>query len=125
MDMEVAHQQLVWIPIMLSPAKITYEMECIATELHELLLHSTKFLNLESTDLSKKINYYTIIMYYAGANLKQSSSLGMHCDCIYSPTDGSFARKANSQVENTPAVIYSIGDCRVLNLKKQNIVKSK
>ena len=64
-------------------------------------------------------------MYYAGANLKQNSSLGMHCDCIYSPTDGSFARKANSQVENTPTVIYSIRDTRVLNWKKWNIVKSK
>ena len=34
-------------------------------------------------------------------------------------------RGANSQVENTPAVIYSIGDTRVLNWKKRNIVKSK
>ena len=39
--------------------------------------------------------------------------------------DGSFSRKASSQAENTSAVIYSIGDCRVLNWKRWNIVKSK
>ena len=43
----------------------------------------------------------------------------MYYDCTYSPIDGSFARKANYQVENTPAVIYSIGDSRVLNWKKE------
>ena len=64
-------------------------------------------------------------MYYAGANFKQNYSLGMHCDYIYYPTDDSFTRKASSQVENIPAVIYSIGDSRILNLIKLNIVKSK
>ena len=63
-------------------------------------------------------------MYYAGSNLNKKK-LGMHCDCIYSPIDGIFSRKANSQVENTPAVNYSIGDTRVLNWEKRNIVKSK
>ena len=64
-----------------------------------------KFLNLDSADLSQKFNYCTVIMHYASAKLKQNSSLGMHCDCVYSPTDGSFTRKPNYQVENTPAVI--------------------
>ena len=105
--------------------KMTKEMEYIGTELHEILSKNQKFLNLESADLSQKFNHCTVIMYYTGTNLKQSSSLGMHCDCIYSPKDGSFVRKANSQVENTPAVIYSIGDTRVLNWGKRNIVKSK
>ena len=63
-------------------------------------------------------------MYYAGANLKKISSLGMHYAYVYYPTGGSFTRKANSQVENTPAAIYSIGDYRVLNWEKQNIVQS-
>ena len=86
--------------------KITNEMEYIATELHEFLLHNKKFLNLESAGLSQKFNHCIVIMYYAGDNLKQNSSLGRHCDYVYSPTDGSFTRKVNSQVENTPAVIY-------------------
>ena len=57
-------------------------------------------------------------MYYTRANLKLISSSGVHCDCLYSPTYGSFSIKANSQVENTPEVIYSIGDHIVLNWKK-------
>ena len=90
-------------------------MEYITTELHELLLHNEEFLNLESADLSQKSNHCTVIMYYDGASLKQISSFGMYCDCICSPTDDSFARKANSQIENTPAVIYSIGDHKLLD----------
>ena len=39
-------------PYSLVTRKMTYEIEYIATELHELLLHKNKFLNLESTDLS-------------------------------------------------------------------------
>ena len=99
--------------------KMTYEMEYIATELYEILLHNKKFLKYESVDLSQIFNHCTVIMYYAGADLKQISSLGMHCDCVYSPTYSSYARKVNSQVENTPAVIYSIRDRRVLNWKKK------
>ena len=89
---------------------MTYQMEYITTELHELLLHNKKFLNLEYVYLSQKCNHCTVIMYYDGANLKKISSLGMYYDCVYSPTDDSFARKANSQVENTSAMIYSIGN---------------
>ena len=33
--------------------KMTYEMEYIATELHELLLHNSKFLNPKSVDLNQ------------------------------------------------------------------------
>ena len=64
-------------------------------------------------------------MYYDGVNLKQNSSFDIHCDFVYSPTDGSFDRKDNFQGENTPAVIYSIGDHSVLKWKKINIVQSK
>ena len=94
--------------------RMTYEMEYIATELHELLLHNKKFLSFESTDLNQKFSLCIVVICYAGNNLKQKSSQGMHCDYVYTPKDGSFARKASSHVENNPAVIYSIGDCRVL-----------
>ena len=73
--------------------KMTKEMEYIGTELHEILLKNHKFLNLESADLSQKFNHCTVIMYYAGANLKQISSLGMHFDYLYSPADDSFLEK--------------------------------
>ena len=55
------------------PRKMNNEMEYIATELHEILLQNQKFRNLESIDLSQKFKYCTVIMYYAGANLKQKN----------------------------------------------------
>ena len=43
----------------------------------------------------------------------------MHCDCVYSVKDGSFTKNANSQVDNTPAVIYTLGDSRILKWRKR------
>ena len=62
-----------------------------------------------------------MISYYASGDLKKQASLGMHTDCVYSPRDGTFTKKMNSQVENTPAVIYSVGDKRLLHFKKRYI----
>ena len=42
----------------------------------------------------------------------------------YSAANGEYIEKSNSQVANTPAVIYSIGDTRELNWKCRNIVIS-
>ena len=50
--------------------KITYKMEYITTELHELILHNKKFLNLKSADLSQELNHCTVIMYYDCDTLK-------------------------------------------------------
>ena len=47
----------------------------------------------------------------------------MHCDYVYSVKDGSFTKNANSQVENTPAVIYTLGDSRILKWRKRTTKK--
>ena len=67
---------------------------------------------------SLKFNHCSILVYYAGAELKSESTLGMYYDCVYSINDGSFTTNANSQVENTPTVIYSLGDSRTLKWRK-------
>ena len=64
------------------------------------------------------------MLYYSGHGLKDVSSLGYHTDCVYSSRDGSFNNKANSQSENTPAVIYSIGDTIKLKWNKRVMHKS-
>ena len=109
-------------PYTFDTRKMTNKMEYIATKLHGILLQNKKCLNLQSADLNQKFNHYIVIMYYAVANLKQNSSLGMHYDCIYSPTDGSFATKANAQVKNTPAVVYLIGGYQSIKLEKNGIL---
>lgn len=48
----------------------------------------------------------------------------MHTDCVYSPHDGKFKKQSNSQVENTPALIYSVGDERILNFKRRGMSKA-
>ena len=49
----------------------------------------------------------------------------MHSDCVYSPITGKFVDTANSQVENTPAVIYSLGDNRVLHWGEIRLLNGK
>ena len=53
-------------------------------------------------------------MYNAGDNVQSSTSLGMHPTCVYAVKDGKCIDSASLQVENTPAVVYSLGDKRIL-----------
>ena len=74
---------------------------------------------MDGVNLDQCFNHCTVITYYAGGDLKKQASLGMHTDCVYSPRDGTFTNDSNSQVENTPAVIYSLGDQILLHYKKR------
>lgn len=104
--------------------RMSPEMQYIGTKLHELLQRNRVFFNLEGVDLDQQFNHCTVIIYYADDCLKKQASLGMHCDCVYSPHDGKFKKKSNSQVENTPALIYSVGDERILNFKRRGMSKA-
>ena len=95
-------------------------LHTITRELHMLINFNVQFFNLESVNTSLKFNHYSILIYYAGSDLNTNSTLGMHYDCVYSVKDGSFTKNANSQVENTPAVIYTLGDSRILKWRKIN-----
>ena len=96
---------------------LSHEMITMINDLHEMLCNHRKDFNLDKCDLSKKFNHCTVLLYYAGKGLKDNTSLGFHTDCVYSVNNGEYISKSNSQVPNTPAVIYSIGDTR--NLKWQ------
>lgn len=93
---------------------MTSKMDFIADELHTLLVDNAKCLNVHHVDLSKKHNHCSILIYYAGEDLKESSSLGMHSNCIYSSKEGRFTTLSNSQVIHSPTVIYSLGDQQIL-----------
>ena len=94
-------------------------------EINNLLNHNKVIFNLDDTNLTQKFNHCTILLYYAGIELKEKTTLGYHTDCVYSSTTGEYDTKYNSQVANTPAVIYSIGDTRELKWKFRNILISK
>ena len=63
----------------------------------------------------------SVIPYYFGVSFKEKSSLGFNSDCVYSPINGDFVTSSNSQVENTPSVIYSIGENFNLHWKRRKI----
>ena len=96
-------------------------MICMIEDLHNTLCNNMTLLNMEGVDLSTKFNHCTVLIYYAGEGLKKSTSLGYHTDCVYSPVTGEYMTKLNSQKENTPAVIYSIGDKRILNWRCRSV----
>jgi len=106
-------------PLNFVTRKMTPEMKYIGRNLHQLLIKNRSLFNLDGVNLEQCFNHCTVISYYASGDLKKQSSLGMHTDCVYSPRDGKFTKKMNSQVENTPAVIYSVGDKRLLHSKKR------
>ena len=89
---------------------MSHDIQCILND-------NKKLFKLNNCNLEKKFNHCTILIYYAGSGLKKISSLGYHTDCVYSPSSGEYISKLNSQVENTPAVIYSVGDTRYLHWK--------
>ena len=53
-------------------------LHIIARELHLLINSNVQFFNLESLNTSLKFNHCSILMYYAGSELKIESTLGMH-----------------------------------------------
>ena len=71
--------------------------------------------------MTYQFNHCSVILYYAGEGLKKSAKLGFHSNCVYSTQNRTFVSSANSQVINTPTVIYSLGDSRVLNWRRRTL----
>lgn len=90
-----------------------------------LLVKNSTLFKLDNCNMDANFNHCTVLIYYAGLGLKNHSSLGYHTDCVYSPSTGDYVSKLNSQVINTPAVIYSIGDTRLLHWKARKRGYSK
>ena len=98
-------------------------MKCMATYLHEIINGNKELMYLTCIDLSLECNQCTILLYYAGEILKKRSSLGYHTDCVYSISNGKYVPTFNSQVENTPALIYSLGSgsSRILKWESRHV----
>ena len=101
------------------------DLIAMTDDIHDLLCNNKRKFNMVGVDLSQKFNHCTILIYYAGEGLKKYSSLGYHTDCVYSPSTGKYSPQSNTQEQNTPAVIYSIGDKRRLNWRCRCVVESQ
>lgn len=91
------------------------DMIAMTDDIHDMLCNERKKFDMIGVDLRQKFNHCTILIYYTGKGLKKSTSLGYHTDYVYSPSTGKYDSKSNTQEENTPVVIYYIGDNRKLN----------
>ena len=103
----------------------TKDLIAMTNDIHDMLRNNKKLFNMIGVDLSQKFNHCTILIYYAGEGLKKYTSLGYHTDCVYSPSTGEYSLHSNTQEQNTPAVIYSIGDKRRLNWRCRCVVESQ
>ena len=98
------------------------EMLLLAREIHEFLLKHRSQLNLNTVDLTSPFNHCTILLYYASKDTKPLLFLRPHSDCQYSHHTGKFLPSANSQVQNTVTVVYSLGSTRYLKWSRRSLV---
>jgi hypothetical protein len=86
----------------------------------ELIDHQTVYFpGVPEMDVTEKFNMLTVLMYFGSdvfADYK-GTTLGYHCDVEYN-TQGHY-KKDNSQKENTPVVILTMGDPRDVFMKKR------
>ena len=104
--------------------EMTEDMKLMSIELKKLLLKNKSYFKLDDANLDLPFNHCTVLMYYAGDSLKSNAKLGMHSDCVYSAQNGTYIHKDNSQVQNTPTVVYSLGDTRLLHWNRRKRISS-
>ena len=100
------------------------DLSTMTDDIYDMLCYNKKTFNMLGVDLSQKSNHCTILIYYAGEELNKYTSLVYHTDCVYSPSTGKCSFHSNTQEQNTPAVIYSIGDKWRLNWRCRCVVES-
>jgi hypothetical protein len=85
-------------------------------------LRETKIRCRNNIDLDEEFNSVTALVYTGRDALpvNDGSSLGYHCDCNFSTT-GVFNERTNTQKERTPTVVVTLGDQRVLHMKKRRV----
>ena len=67
--------------------------------------------------LSNPFNHCVKLIYISKNKIKEESSLGYHCDIVYN-NDGCYMINQNEQIENTPTVIFTFGDKRILKWRR-------
>ena len=105
-------------PSMFVTRQMSPHMIAIADHLSEVLHNNVSCLNLQSVDISKKLNHMTCLIYAADGKLKPKTTMGFHSDGSYTK-DGIFSIPRNCQVENTPTVVFSLGNDRDLNWRRR------
>ena len=70
-----------------------------------------------------EFNHCTVLVYNAHSP-STNCKLTYHCDCEYDH-NGHFKSNKNTQGENTPVIVYSMGDSRTLHIRKRIVIDGK
>ena len=93
---------------------MTPDMMTISEEIYKINMVNSK----NSSMLIERPNHCTILFYYHKTSKMTNKMLGYHTDNVYSKR-GIFLSSKNSQKENTPTCVLTIGDSRNLSFQKQ------
>jgi len=95
----------------------TPHMQIIADKIQKVLLNLSLRGFTQSWNI-QPFNHCTVLFYYHKNNDSPNTMLGYHTDNIYSH-EGKFDSNNNTQMEDTPTCVLTIGDCRHLCFEKQ------
>jgi hypothetical protein len=103
-------------PLECQTKPMSHAMVLLATAVQDKLRQRK---SCNTTDLSDAFNSVTILLYMGSDVIRErkESSLGFHCDTEYT-AKGEFVSN-NSQKQNTPVVVLTLGDERTLHMKKR------
>lgn len=117
-------------PLSMDPR--VYSTKPMSIAMYELGVSLKKFVKLQlSKDSGLKsdkifdceFNHCTVLTYNAHIpNI--NNKLSYHCDCQYD-RHGKFMESQNSQGQNTPVIIYSLGDSRTLSFRQRSVTNGK
>ena len=93
---------------------ITPDMMFVSEEIYKINMEKSR----DTSMLIERPNHCTILFYYHKTPQITNKMLGYHTDNVYSKS-GIFLSSKNSQKENTPTCVLTIGDSRNLSFQKQ------
>ena len=95
---------------------MTEEMIFLAKEIQNKLKHVS---TVAESFGNVSFNHCTVLLYYHKNEESPNNLLGFHTDIVYSRTTGEYIPSKNSQTEDTPTCIVTIGGSRNLCFQKQ------
>ena len=97
-------------------------LQLMSVILHNVLVENKVYLNLLQVNTNEKFNSCVILQYFTITDLKHQCGMGWHCDSKYNKK-GEFLHNSNTQLINTPVVIFTIGLPRILKWRKRCLQK--
>ena len=100
------------------------ELKLTSETIHQLLLRNRNILKLQKVDLQNCFNCCVILQHCTINDLKRQCGMGWRCDTKYSKT-GLFLPNSNTQLINSPVIIFTIEMSRVLKWRKRYLSENK